>query len=192
MYQPFTLRLGTNNIVHYSSGTVTKDQKKLYFNEAGFLLAIAIADGALFEYDTLNDIRQQVIHIDRDEIIPSFKDSVSNQSILRECTKVDGVTDSPMPESAFLAIFKSTSINASHLRNLSIQQGGLLPVPTYLFTTASKGYIVLVSLPCMRIKLIVSFLAATGPTSSIPQRAASHYELNTTSDHPASGPLFNP
>ena len=92
----------------------------MFYNDAGFLLAMAIADGALFGYDTLDDVRQQLIPTGKDEVILRFKDAALDRPILRKCTKAGGVTDDPMPKSAFLAIFKSTLINAGYLWNLSI------------------------------------------------------------------------
>lgn len=81
---------------------------------------MAIADGALFGYDTLNDVRQQVITTGKDEAILRFKGAMLDRPILRKCTKAGRVTDDPMPKSAFLAIFKSTLINAGYLWNLCI------------------------------------------------------------------------
>jgi hypothetical protein len=74
----------------------------------------------LFRYDTLDDVRQQTIPSGKDEIILRFKDEMLDHPILRKCTKAGGVTDAPMPKSAFLAIFKSTLINAGYPWNLSI------------------------------------------------------------------------
>lgn len=81
---------------------------------------MAIPDSALFGYDTLEDIGQQVIPLGKNEVILRFKDSALDQPIPRKCTKAGGVTDDLMSKSAFLAIFKSTLINAGYLRGLSI------------------------------------------------------------------------
>jgi hypothetical protein len=81
----------------------------LFYNDAGFLLAMTIADGALVGYDTLDDVRQQVIPTGKDEVILRFKGSALDRPIVRKCTKAGGVTDDPMPKSAFLAILRALS-----------------------------------------------------------------------------------
>ena len=81
---------------------------------------MAIADEALFGYKTLDDVRRQEIPAGQTELILRFNDSALNKPIARKCTKHGSVTDDPMPLSAFLAIFKSTLVNAGYLWNLSI------------------------------------------------------------------------
>lgn len=92
----------------------------MFYNDACLLLNMAIADDALFGYETLDDVRQQVIPAGKDELILRFKDSALEQPILRKCTKAGGVTDKPMPESAFRTVFQSTLVNAGYLWSLSI------------------------------------------------------------------------
>jgi hypothetical protein len=75
---------------------------------------MAVADGALFGYDSLDNVRQQVIPAGQDEVILRFKDSALERHNLRKCTKAGGVANNPMPKGAFLAIFKSTLINAGY------------------------------------------------------------------------------
>ncbi|KIW11740.1 hypothetical protein PV08_09012 [Exophiala spinifera] len=101
-------------------GAAAKDHRRLFYNDAGLLLQLAIADGALFGYDTLADVRQQVIPAGKDEVILRFKDEALDQPILRKCTRTGGVTTEPMPKTAFLAIFKSTLVNAGYFWSLSI------------------------------------------------------------------------
>lgn len=81
---------------------------------------MAIADGALFRYDSLDDIRQQVISVNEDELVLRFKQSALGRPILRKCTKADGATNDPMPKAVFIAVFKSTLINAGYFWNPSI------------------------------------------------------------------------
>ncbi|OAL30533.1 hypothetical protein AYO20_08752 [Fonsecaea nubica] len=88
--------------------------------ETSLLVQLAIADGAIFGYDTLADLRQQAIPAGEDEMILRLKDAALDQPILRKCTRTGGVTTDPMPKSAFLAIFKSTVINAGYFWSLSI------------------------------------------------------------------------
>jgi hypothetical protein len=39
-----------------SFGAAAKEHEKFFYNDAGFLLAIAITDNALFEYEPLEDV----------------------------------------------------------------------------------------------------------------------------------------
>lgn len=81
---------------------------------------MAIADNALFGYESLEDVRAQEIPSGEDELVLRFKDSASERPILRKCTKTGGVTDDPMPKSSFTAILKSTLTNAGYLCGPSI------------------------------------------------------------------------
>jgi len=64
---------------------------------------MAIADGALFGFKSLDDLQKQEIPPGKNELILQYNESVLDRPILRKCTKADGVTDEPMPKSAFLA-----------------------------------------------------------------------------------------
>ncbi|OAG42721.1 AdoMet-dependent rRNA methyltransferase SPB1 [Fonsecaea monophora] len=101
-------------------GAAAKDHERLFYNDAGFLLAMAIADNALFGYESLEDVRAQEISPGKDELVLRFKDSALERPILRKCTKTGGVTDDPMPKSSFTAILKSTLTNAGYLCGPSI------------------------------------------------------------------------
>ena len=59
-------------MVHYSFGAAAKEHERLFYNDAGFLLAMAIADDALFGYDALDEIRRQVTLACKDEVILRF------------------------------------------------------------------------------------------------------------------------
>jgi Protein of unknown function (DUF3435) len=105
------------NIVFGAGG---KEHDKFIYNDAAFILAMAIADGALFGFDSLNDVRRQQIPPGENELILRFKESALDQPILRKCTKVDGITDEPMPKAAFINIFKSTLKNTGYFCRASI------------------------------------------------------------------------
>ena len=80
------------NIVFGSAG---KEHDKFIYNDAVFLLAVAIADGALFGYETLDDLRRREIPSGENKLILKYKDSALSQPILRKCTKADGVSEEP-------------------------------------------------------------------------------------------------
>ena len=114
------LLLGADGEALSSFGAAAKEHEKLFYNYAGFLLAMAVADDALFGYESLEDVRAQEIPSGQDELVLRFKDSALERPILRKCTKTGGVTDDPMPKSSFTTIFKSTLTNAGYLCGPSI------------------------------------------------------------------------
>ncbi|MCJ1426427.1 hypothetical protein MMC29_004330 [Sticta canariensis] len=105
------------NVVFNTAG---REHEKFVYNDAAFLLVMAIADGALFGYETLDDLRAQEIPVGENELPLRFKESALNQPILRKCTMAKGVTDEPMPKAAFTEIYGSTMRNAGYLCGTSI------------------------------------------------------------------------
>ena len=116
---PVTLA-GRRVLIMSRFGAAAKEHEKLFYNDAGFLLAMAIADDALFGYESLEDVRKQKVPDGEDELVLRFKDSALEQPVLRQCTKTGGVTDEPMPRSSFTSILKSTLTNAGYLSGPSI------------------------------------------------------------------------
>lgn len=98
-----------------SFGAPAKEYEKLFYNDAGFLLALAIADDALFGFKSLEDVRAQKIPAGQNELVLRFKDSALERPILRKCTKTGGVTIKLVPKSLFTNIFKSTLTNVGYL-----------------------------------------------------------------------------
>ena len=54
------------------------------------------------------------------ELILRFNHDAVHRPILRKCTKAKGVTDEPMPKSAFLDIHEANMKNAGYLNGTSI------------------------------------------------------------------------
>lgn len=90
------------------------------YNDAAILLDLAIADNALFGFKSVEDIQQMQIPADKDEVILVYNEAALDQYILKRCTKAEGVTDAPMPKSAFLAIYQATLKNAGYFCGTSI------------------------------------------------------------------------
>ena len=61
---------------------MAKEHERLFYNDAGFLLALAIAHEALFGYETLDDVRKQDIPQGQDELVLSFMSPALERSIL--------------------------------------------------------------------------------------------------------------
>lgn len=70
-------------------GTAGREHDKFVYDDAAFLLTMAILDKALFGYDTLTDLRTQEIPTGDNEIVLRFHDSVLDKPILRRCTQCD-------------------------------------------------------------------------------------------------------
>jgi hypothetical protein len=101
-------------------GTAGKEHDKFIYNDAAFLLSMAIADGALFGYETLDDVQRQEIPAGENELILRFKKSALKKPILRQCTKAHGLTEEPMSRSAFTDILRCTLGNAGYFCSTSI------------------------------------------------------------------------
>ena len=100
------------NIVY---GTAGREYESIIYNDAAFLLTMAMADGALFGYDTFTNLQEQEIPVGESELVLRFKDSVLDKLILRKYTKASGITDEPMPKYTFTGILRNTLRNAGYL-----------------------------------------------------------------------------
>jgi hypothetical protein len=109
-----------NSLFLPSFGAVGKDHDKLIYNDAALLLVLAIADGVLFGYQSLDDVRRQEIPVGEDQLVLSYKEAALDRPILRKCTKAEGVTEEPMPKATFLAIYEKSMKNAGYLYGTSI------------------------------------------------------------------------
>jgi Protein of unknown function (DUF3435) len=105
------------DIVLNSAG---KEHKTLIYNDTAFLLAMAITDGALFRYKTLDNLQKQEIPMDESEAPLQFNISTLNQPIQRKSSKAKGDMDEPMPRSTFTNVFSSTLKKAGYLCATSI------------------------------------------------------------------------
>lgn len=97
-------------------GTALREHKKFRYNDAGLLLMMALADGALFGIDSMDDLERKRVPPGDDFLHLRFKESALEKPFLRRCTMSEGVTDDPMPLWAFENIWKSTHLNAGFLR----------------------------------------------------------------------------
>jgi hypothetical protein len=68
---------------------------------------MAIADNALFGITSVEDLQQMEIPPEQDELILIYNEDVKDTYVLKKCTKAKGVTEEPMPKSAFCAIFQA-------------------------------------------------------------------------------------
>ncbi|KIW99701.1 uncharacterized protein Z518_11114 [Rhinocladiella mackenziei CBS 650.93] len=100
-------------------GTAHREHEMFIYNETGFLLQMALADGALFGIHSIKDLLKKRIPYGENVLVLRYNESALKKPILRKCTKEGGVTDEPMPKSAFVNIWRSNCSNA-----------GLFEIPT--------------------------------------------------------------
>lgn len=105
---------------HIVFGAAGREHDKFLYDDAAFLLTIAILDKALYGYETLADPRTQEVPAGEDQVVLRFHDSVLDKPILRKCTMAHGVTEEPMPKTAFTEIFRTTLRNAGYMCATSI------------------------------------------------------------------------
>jgi hypothetical protein len=83
-------------------------------------VAIAVADNALYDIESVEDLLKMEIPAGQDEIDLIFKESVLDLPILRNCTKEKGTTEEIMPKSTFLRIFRAMMKKAGYMCGTSI------------------------------------------------------------------------
>lgn len=101
-------------------GTAGREHDRFIYDDSAFLLTMAMADKALFGYETFADLQEQEIPPGENELVLRFKEAMLDKPILRKCTKASGVTDEPMPRSAFSDILRNTFRNAGYLCTTSV------------------------------------------------------------------------
>ncbi|KAN0085538.1 AdoMet-dependent rRNA methyltransferase [Elaphomyces granulatus] len=107
---------------HISFGAAGKQHAKLLYNDGAFLLPMAIADKALFGFNSVDDLwRQESITVEN-ELPLRWNKSVEDLPILRNVTMEEGVTEDPMSKWTLLRIFRSTLRNAGYFCGSSIHQ----------------------------------------------------------------------
>jgi hypothetical protein len=77
-------------------------------------MAIAIADNVPVGIRSEADLQELEILPDENELPLLYAPGAEKKVILRKCSKAGGVTDEPMPKSAFVKIYKNALINASY------------------------------------------------------------------------------
>lgn len=88
-------------------GASTSQHGTLLHDDSQFLVALAIADHAIFGVKTLDDFWQLEIPDGADELPLRWEDSVQALPILRTATQREGVTKRPLLKGSFEKIFKS-------------------------------------------------------------------------------------
>ena len=81
--------------------------------------AMTIADNVLVGIRSVADLQKLEIPAGQDELPLIYAEGAEEKFILRKCSKAGGVTDEPMPKSAFVKIHKSGDKCRVPLRALS-------------------------------------------------------------------------
>ena len=106
---PLSLQLGgfANTVCLGRFGASTSQHGTLLHDDTQFLLALAIADHAIWGVNTLDDLWQLQIPDGNDELPLRWNNSVMHLPILRNATMRDGVTNEPLLKRTFDRILKS-------------------------------------------------------------------------------------
>lgn len=83
---------------------------------------MAIADNVLVGIKLVKDLQGLEIPPGDDELRLVYAEGAEDKVIVRRCTKAEGVTDIPMPKSAFLAIYQNGLKNAGYFYGTSIHR----------------------------------------------------------------------
>ena len=103
-----------NECVLCSFGAAGLEHAKLVYDDAKILFAMALADNVLVGIRSVADLQRLEIPSGEDELPLIYAEDAENKVILRKCSKAGGVTDKPMPKSAFVKIHKSGLIDAGY------------------------------------------------------------------------------
>lgn len=101
-----------------SFGTCGKDDRRLIYNGAFFLLNLAILAGVLFGIKSVADLYGQRILDGETEKRLVFEDGAEMQPVLRSCTLAHGTSKKAMKKAAFL------NIHTHNVRNAGFVFGG--------------------------------------------------------------------
>jgi hypothetical protein len=83
---------------------------------------MAIADNVLVGIKLVKDLQTLEIPPGDDELRFIYAEGAEDKVILRKCTKAEGVTDAPMPKSAFLGIYLNGLRNAGYFCGTSFHR----------------------------------------------------------------------
>jgi hypothetical protein len=84
-----------------------KENPTLLYSDSPLLQAMAFADGAIFGYDSLDDLWDQQVPANQNELPLRWKDSALEQPILRNVHQAHGVLDVAWLQSAFTTILRA-------------------------------------------------------------------------------------
>ena len=107
-------------LTQHRFGTACKGHERFIYDDGSYLLAMALADGALAGIKSVDELEKKKITGPEDYLILRFEDEALERPILRKCTQADGVTEQPMPSTAFLDIWRSTLVNAGYIWGPSV------------------------------------------------------------------------
>jgi hypothetical protein len=106
-------RLANENVL-CSFGAAGSEHAKLVYDDAAILLAMAIADNVLVGIKSEADLQELEILRGENELPLLYAPGAAEKVILRKCSKAGGVTDEPMPKSAFLNIHRNSLTNTGY------------------------------------------------------------------------------
>ena len=101
-------------------GASTSQHGTLLYDDTQYLLALALADNAIWGIDTFDDLWQLQIPDGDDELPLRWNDSVRALPILRNATMQQGITEEPLPKRTFDRILKSVLNLSGYFGNATV------------------------------------------------------------------------
>ncbi|KAL8788271.1 MAG: hypothetical protein Q9213_001791 [Squamulea squamosa] len=101
-------------------GSSTTEHSKLSRDDTQYLIALAIADGALLHIKSVQDLWQFQIPAGSDELPLLWEDSKKNLPVLRKADMTHGVTDEALSAEKFTAILKSVWHQAGYFKDVTV------------------------------------------------------------------------
>lgn len=104
----------------YRHGSSTTEHPDLSRDDTQYLLALAIADGALLHIKSVQDLWQFQIPEGSDELPMLWADHKKNLPVLRKADMTHGVTEEALPAAKFDAIIKSVWHQAGYFKDVTV------------------------------------------------------------------------
>ena len=87
-------------------GASTSQHGKLLYDDTQYLLALAIADHAIYGIDSVEDLWELQIPANENELLLRWHKEVRELPIIRNATQYRGVVEEPLPRETFQNILK--------------------------------------------------------------------------------------
>ena len=123
VYGPFQSHLPSSKLTILCLGRYgasTSQLGTLLYDDTQYLLALALADNAIWGIETFDDLWQLQIPDGDDELPLRWNDSVRALPILRNATMQRGITEEPLPKRTFDRTLKSVLELSGYFGNATV------------------------------------------------------------------------
>ncbi|GMG35954.1 unnamed protein product [Aspergillus oryzae] len=106
-------------------GTAIWDCDEPIYSGGLFLLALALADNALYGYSSLEEVFEQRIPEGQDELVLRWNEDAKNRCIVRKVTAT-GVSEDPLIKEMYAADFRKILANACYFKSKNVYRNDYL------------------------------------------------------------------